>query len=60
MTIDEQHGQHCTTGRCEWKRIRVRDVFGVREETFECTYCKASKLRTGMAPTLGDRHYREE
>lgn len=47
-------------GPCDWKRIAVRDQYGIRSETFECRSCGAVKHRTGPAPFLGDRHYRSD
>ena len=50
----------CMKGDHEWLRTDVRDQYGVRDERFECKWCGAVRFRTGSAPSLGDRHYRED
>ena len=45
----------CTEG-CDWKRVAVRDEYGVRSTTWECRNCRQVRHRTEQAPFLGDGH----
>ena len=58
MSCEDGVSRDDTACRCDWKRISVRDVHGVRQEVFECRRCDAVKSRWGPAPYLGDSHRR--
>ena len=53
-------GHKFTDDKCEWHVTMVRDAYGIRTEHLNCRTCMSNRVRTGPAPTLGDRHYRED
>ena len=45
---------------CRWRVERRADMYGVRTEMRRCETCGRSRMVTGLAPTLGERHYRSD
>lgn len=58
--MKELTGEKCARSDCDWRVIGVRDVHGVRHTAYECQACKRVQRTVGHAPTLGDRHRRQD